>query len=222
MKTDLFQSWGQGWVFQIFWHIQWSTFTISSFKICNTSSGIPSPPLALFWAMLPKAHLPSYSRMSGSRWVWVIKPSWLYGSWWSFLYSSYLYSCHLLIYSASLRSIQLMFLTEPIFAWNVPLVSLNFCIVHWGRLSYPSLIFFWNSAFKWVYLSLSPLLFVSLLFTAIWKPSLDSHFAFLHFFLLDMFLIPVSCRMSWTSVHSSSGTVSVRYSPLNLFLPSIV
>ena len=38
----------------------------------------------------------------------------------------------------------------------------------------------WGSAFKWVYLSFSPLLFTSLLFKAICKASPDSHFAFLH------------------------------------------
>ena len=38
----------------------------------------------------------------------------------------------------------------------------------------------------------------------------DSHFAFLHFFFLGMVLIPVSCTMSQTSVHSSSGTLSIR------------
>ena len=59
---------------------------ISSLRIWNSSTGIPSPPLALFIVMLPKAHLTSYSRMSGSRWV--ITPSWLSGSWRSFLYSS--------------------------------------------------------------------------------------------------------------------------------------
>ena len=42
--------------------------------------------------MLPKAHLTSHSRMSGSRWVWMISPSWSSGSWWSFLYSSSVYS----------------------------------------------------------------------------------------------------------------------------------
>ena len=78
MKTDLFQSCGHCWVFQICWHIECSTFTASSFKIWNISTGIPSPPLALFVVMLPKAHLTSYSRMSGSRWV--ITPSWLSGS----------------------------------------------------------------------------------------------------------------------------------------------
>ena len=53
--------------------------------------------------MLSKAHLTSHSRMSGSRWV--ITPSWLSGSWRSFLYSSSVYPCHLfLISSASVRS----------------------------------------------------------------------------------------------------------------------
>ena len=91
MKTDLFQSCGHCWVFQICWHIKCSTFTASSFRICNISTGIPSPPLALFIVMLPKAHLTSHSRMSGSRWV--ITPSWICESWRSFLYSSSVYSC---------------------------------------------------------------------------------------------------------------------------------
>ena len=56
MKTDLFQSCGHCWVFQICWHIECSAFTASSFRIWNSSTGIPSPPLALFTVMLPKAH----------------------------------------------------------------------------------------------------------------------------------------------------------------------
>ena len=43
--------------FQICWHIECSTFTASSFRIWNSSTGIPSPPLALFIGMLSKAHL---------------------------------------------------------------------------------------------------------------------------------------------------------------------
>ena len=89
MKTELFQSCGHCWVFQICWHIECSTFTASSFRIWNSSAGIPSPPLALFVVMLPKAHLTSHSRMSGSRWV--ITSSWLSWSWRSFLYSSSVY-----------------------------------------------------------------------------------------------------------------------------------
>ena len=56
------------------------------FSIWNSSTGIPSPPLALFVVMLSEAHLTSHSRMSGSRWV--ITPLWLSGSGRSLLYNS--------------------------------------------------------------------------------------------------------------------------------------
>ena len=126
MKTDLFQSYGHCWVFQICWHIECSTFIASSFRIWNSSTGIPSPPLALFVVILPKAHLTLHSRLSGSRWV--ITPSWLSRSWRSFLYSS-VYACHLfLISSASVRSIPFLSFSVPIFAWNVPLVYLIFLL----------------------------------------------------------------------------------------------
>ena len=138
MKTDLFQSCGHCWVFHICWHIECSTFTASSFRIWNSSTGIPSPPLALFVVMLPKAHLTLHCRMSGSRWV--ITPSWLSGSWRSFLYSSSVYSCYLfLISSASVKSIQFLSFIVPIFSWNVPLVSLIFLKRY---LVFPILLFF--------------------------------------------------------------------------------
>ena len=86
MKTDLFQSCGHCWVFQICWHIECRTFTASSFRIWNSWTGIPSPTLALFIVMFPKAHFTSHSRISGSRWV--ITPLWLSGSFRSILYSS--------------------------------------------------------------------------------------------------------------------------------------
>ena len=66
---------GHCWIFQICWHSECSTFTASSFRIWNSSTGIPSPPLALFVVMLPKAHLTLHSRM------WVIIPLWLSVSW---------------------------------------------------------------------------------------------------------------------------------------------
>ena len=70
------------------------------------------PPLALFVAMLPMAHLTSHSRMSGSRWV--ITPLWLSGSWRSFLHSSSVFYCHLfLIPSASVRSLPFPSLLSP-------------------------------------------------------------------------------------------------------------
>ena len=99
MKTDLFQSCGHCWVFQICWHIECSIFTGSSLRIWNSSTGIQLPPLALFLVMLPKTHLTLHSWMSGSGWV--ITPSWLSGSWRSFLYSSSVYFYHFFLISFS-------------------------------------------------------------------------------------------------------------------------
>ena len=91
MKTDLFQSCGHCWVFQICWHIELSTFTASSFRIWNSLTGLPSPPLALFKVMLPKVHLTLHYMMSDSRWVTTL--SWLSGSLrFFFLYSSSVFS----------------------------------------------------------------------------------------------------------------------------------
>ena len=42
MKTDVFQSCGHCWVFQMCWHIECSTFTASSFRIWNSWTGISS------------------------------------------------------------------------------------------------------------------------------------------------------------------------------------
>ena len=74
--------WNENWPFPVPWPLlsfpnllaYWVySFTASSFRIWDSSTGIPSPPLALFIVMLSKAHLTSHSRMSGSRWV--ITPS---------------------------------------------------------------------------------------------------------------------------------------------------
>ena len=156
----------ENWPFPVLWPLlsipklltwEYSTFTAPSFRIWNSSTGIPSPPLALFVVMLLKAHLTSHSRISGSRWV--ITPSWLPGQWGSFLYRSSVYSCHLfLISSAYVRFILFLSFIVPIFAWTVPLVSLIFLkrsldlpillfssvslYFHWERLSYLSLLFF--------------------------------------------------------------------------------
>ena len=168
--------------------------------------------------MLPKAHLTSYSRMSCSRWVWVITSSWLSGSWRSLLYSSSVYSYHLfLISSASVSSILFLSFIGPIFVWKFPLVSLIFLkrslVFPILLFSYISLQWFfrkaflsllailWNSAFKWVYLCFSPLLFAFLHFTAIYKKFWDSHFAFLHFSSLGMVLIPLSHHKPPPIVH---------------------
>ena len=71
MKTDLFQSCDHCWAFQISWHIECSTFTASSFRIWNSSTGIPSPPLALFVVMLSKHLFLLY---------WLCQSLWLCGS----------------------------------------------------------------------------------------------------------------------------------------------
>ena len=125
--------------------------------------------------MLPKAHLTLDSRMSGCKWV--ITPSWLSGSWRSFLYRSSVYSCHLLIFFASVRSLPFLSFIEPIFAWNVPLLSLIFLksslVFHillfssislrWSlRKAFLSLLaVLWNSEFIRISLSFSPLPFTS-------------------------------------------------------------
>ena len=130
--------------------------------------------------------------MSGSRWV--ITPSCYLGHEDCFFYSS-VCCCHpFLISSASVRFIPLLSFIVPIFAWNIHLVSLIFLkrslvfpillfssvYLHWSlRKAFLSLhALLWNSAFKWVYLSFSPLPFASLLFPAICKVSSDNHFAF--------------------------------------------
>ena len=124
MKTDLYQSCGYCWAFQICWHIECSTFTASSFRIWDSSTVIPLPPLPLFVVMLPTAHFTLYSRMSGSRWV--ITASWL--SWRPFLYSS-VYSCHLfLISSASGRPVTFLSFIVPFLVWNVTLIPPIFLI----------------------------------------------------------------------------------------------
>ena len=138
-----------------------------------------------------------------------------------------MYSCHLfLIFSASIRPIPFLSFIVPVFAWNVPLVSLIFwkrsllipillfasISLHWSpRKAFLSLFaVLCNSAFRLIYLSFSPLPLASLLFSAICKASSDNHLAFLHFFFLSMILITASYTVSQTSIHSSSSTLFTR------------
>ena len=135
MKTNFFQSCGHCWLFQICWHIECSTFAASSFRIWNSSVGISSSPVALFVVVFPKAHLTSHSRVSDSRWV--ITPSWLSGSWRSFLYSS-VYSYHLfLISSSSVRSIPfLSFILCP----SLHELTLLFSRGNWNGRTGPNIV----------------------------------------------------------------------------------
>ena len=121
---------------------------------------------------------------------------------------------------------------------NIPLVSLIFMkrslvflillfssiSLHYSLkkafLSLP--VALWNSKLSWVDFSLSPLPFAFLLSSAICKASSDNHFDLLHYFFFVMVLVTDSHTYLQTSVHSSSGTLSIRFNLLNLFLTSIV
>jgi len=99
----------------------------------------------------------------------------------------------------------------PIFTWSVPLVSLIFLkrslvfpillfssiYLHWSlRKAVLSLLaILWNSVFRWIYLSFSPLPFASLLFSAICKAYSHNLFALLHFLFLGIVLITASCTI---------------------------
>ena len=137
-------------------------------------------------------------------------------------------------------------------AWNFPVESLKFLNVslvfpillffsiclHFS-LKKAFLSFFailWNSAFIRAYLSLFPLLLVSQLFVRVCQtPTLPNvcvcvcvcscrpfHFALLNFFCLGTVWVTGSCKMSWISVYSYSGILSIRSNPLNLFLTSTI
>ena len=186
--------------------------------------------------MLPKAHLTLHSTMSGCSWV--ITPLWLSGSWRSFLYSSYVFSCHIfLISSASVRhtisvlycahfcmkcSLDISHFLEEISSLSHSIVSLYFfpLITEEGFLISPC--YSLELCIQIGISFFSPLPFTSLLFSCVCKVSSDNHFAFLHFFFLGMVLIPASCTMLSTSIHSSSGILSIRSNPLNILVTFIV
>ena len=182
--------------------------------------------------MLHKAHLTSHSRMSGYRWM--ITPSWLSGMWRSFLYSSSMYSCHLfLISSAFVRSIPFLSFIVPIFAWNVPLVSLIFLkrslvfpvllfssiSLHWSlRKAFLSLLLFFGTPHSDGYifpilLCLS-LLFFSQLFV---RPPQTTILPFCISFSWgrSWSLTPVQCHEPLFIILQA---LSIRSNPLNLFV----
>ena len=120
------------------------------------------------------------------------------------------------------------------FEWNVPLLSLIFlkrslvfpillffstyCIVHVRKLFFFLLAILWNSAFSWVYLSLS-LSLLLLFFFQLFLRSFQQSFCLVEFLLLWMVLITVSCTVLQIFAHSSSGTLSIRSYPKNLSFP---
>ena len=103
-----------------------------------------------------------------------------------------------LISSASVKSIKFLCFIVPLFAWNIPcdicnfleevailshsIFSLYFFALITEEAFLSLLVILWNSAFRWVYLSFSPLPFTSILCSLICKASSDNHFAFFSFF----------------------------------------
>ena len=91
------------------------------------------------------------------------------------------------------------------------------CIGHLRRLSYISLLF--SGTLHSVGYIFSPLPFTSLI--SQWLSQATTLTSWISFFL-GMILAITSCSMLWTSVHSSSYTLSTRSSPLNLYITSTV
>ena len=103
--------WNENWPFPVLWLLliskcsgilsaATSFLTVSSFRIWNSSAGIPSSPLALFRVVLPEAHFTL--QVSGSRCM--ITPPWVSTPPRPFSYNSSVYLCHLfLILSVSVR-----------------------------------------------------------------------------------------------------------------------
>ena len=207
MKADLFHSCGYCRVFLISWHIEWSTFTASSFRSWNSSTEIPSSPLALSVVMLPRL-------------TWLHIPGYLALGKWSHHYGylghedlqfccvflvpllnifcfcqvhtiSVLYWAHLCM-NCSLGISNFLEVISSLSLSIFSSISLQWSL----RKAFLSLLdIFWNSVFRWVYLSFSPLPFTSLVFWAICKVSSNNYFAFLHFFFLVMVLIISSCSV---------------------------
>ena len=147
--------------------------------------------------MLPKAHLTSYSRMSGSRSV--TTPSLLSKSLRPFLYSYSVYSCHLfLISSASVKSLPFLFYSAHLcMKWSLGISNFLEEIAIFPILLFSSISFLLNIVYLRRPFSLILLFFgtlhsdgyifpfllcLLLLFSAICKASKDKHFALLHFF----------------------------------------
>ena len=107
--------------------------------------------------------------------------------------------------------------------WSFPFYCflLFLCIGHRGRFSYFSFLFFetmHSDGHIFPFLLCFSLLFFSQLFVR--PPQTD--ILLFYFLFLGMVLLPAFCTMSRTSIHSSSGTLPIRSSPLNLFLTSTV
>ena len=92
--------------------------------------------------------------------------------------------------------------SQPAFYLFLYVYLCIFCIDCWGWLSYLSLLFFGtlhSNGNIFPFLLCFSLLFFSQLFV---RPPQTAILLFLYFFSMGMVFIPVSCTMSWTSIHS--------------------
>ena len=109
---------------------------------------------------------------------------------------------------------------EEISSLSLSAVFLYFFPVFIEEDALVSLAILWKySALSWVKLSLSPLLFTSVLSSALYKASSNNCFAFLHFFPSEHFcsLLPIQYYESLSIV-----LLFTRSIPLNLFVTSTV
>jgi len=172
---QIFSSCGHCWVFQICWHTEYTTLTVSYFGIWNSSAGISSTSTSFVCNNNSKTHWTSHSRMSGSRWM--TKPSWLSGTLKHCFVCSSVHFCRLFLIYSALLDPHFSVLFVSIFAWNVPFISIIFLkrslvfpillfsvSLHCSlkKAFFPLLAILWNSAFPRVYLSFSPLPFTFL------------------------------------------------------------
>ena len=99
--------------------------------------------------------------------------------------------------------VSLIFLMRSLLVFPFCFFPLFLCIVHLGRLSYLSLLFFGTLHSNGCIFSPWP--FIPLPLIAICKLSSHNHFAFLFWGII---LIIASCTMSQTSAHCSLGMLS--------------
>ena len=124
--------WNENWPFPVLWpllsfpsllvywmkHFHSIIFQHLKYLNCNSNTST-----SLFVVMLPKPHLTSHCRISGSKWV--ISSLWLSGPLRYFFYSTSVYSC--LLFS---------FCTAFLWDWNE---KLTFPVL-WPLLSFPNLL----------------------------------------------------------------------------------
>ena len=169
MKTDLFQSCGHC-CFPNLLTDRVQHFTASSFRILNNSDGIESPPLALFIVMPNWLHTPGCLTVG----EWPHHFGYLGHCFFAAGYSC----CYFLISSASVKPLLFLSFIVHILEWHVHLISpiflkrsLVFSVLLFSSISlhcslrkaFSLLAIPCDFAFKWVYLSPSPLPFTSFL-----------------------------------------------------------